>query len=191
MKKRITLEISLSFLFAMLAISIISIGAWLTQNTFELHSAEQTGANTINGFNPTVECRVVSTHTVEYVEIPVPEIKYINKVQIIPAQIRNFTSLDELELWLKEQEATATVYFQSPGDIIDCDDYAIEMQQKAVTDGYMMSFQIIKADTYNSHFLNSILPAGALHAINLVLIGNNAYYIEPQTGETAFVANLD
>jgi len=36
----------------------------------------------------------------------------------------------------------------------------------------------------------SISP-DTLHAINLVLIDNSVYYIEPQTGEIQFAAHLD
>lgn len=54
-----------------------------------------------------------------------------------------------------------------------------------------MSFQIIEPDKYNSLFESSQLPPDTLHAINLVLIGNTAYYIEPQTGETVLAAYLD
>jgi len=65
------------------------------------------------------------------------------------------------------------------------------LQRKALADGYVMSFQIIEPDKYNSIFESSKLPPNSLHAINLVLIGNSAYYIEPQTGEIVFAANLD
>ena len=141
-------------------------------------------------FSPTVKSRVIATHTVEYIEIPVIEVKNIEQVINVPIELREFTNLEELEQWLGEKENASVAYFQSSDTIIDCDDYAYQLQQEALVDGYVMSFQIVTPDTYNSLFVNK-LPLNTLHAINLVLIGNTAHYIEPQTGEIAFAANLD
>ena len=65
------------------------------------------------------------------------------------------------------------------------------MQHKALTDGYIMSFEVIGRSEYNALFKNKLSRSQSLHAINLVIIGNDAYYIEPQTDEVVFVANLD
>ena len=146
--------------------------------------------STNTSFSPTVESRVIATHTVEYVEIPVIEVKYVERVTSVPVKLRNFTDLEELKQWMEGRKNVTTVYFQAPDTIIDCDDYALELQQRALVDGYVMSFQIIEPDKYNSLFENK-LPPNTLHAINLVLIGNTAHYIEPQTGEIAFAAHLD
>ncbi|MDO8568238.1 MAG: hypothetical protein Q7R57_05930 [Dehalococcoidales bacterium] len=54
-----------------------------------------------------------------------------------------------------------------------------------------MSFQIIEPDKYNSLFEGAKIPLNTLHAINLAVIGNNVYYIEPQTGEVVLAAQLD
>ncbi|MFH1032656.1 MAG: hypothetical protein V1767_08870 [Chloroflexota bacterium] len=53
-----------------------------------------------------------------------------------------------------------------------------------------MSFQIVGFNEYNRLFSNQIKPF-VLHAINLVVIGSDAYYIEPQTGEVVLAAHLD
>ena len=170
-----------------LLLLVFCLGARFAQPTYGPQTAVDTSANI--GMSPTI--RVVETHTVEYIEKPVTEVKYIDRFKSVPVELRNFSSLEELKQWLKDRKNVTTVRFQSPDTNIDCDDYALEMQQKALTDGYTMSFQIIESDKYNSLFKSSKLPPNTLHAINLAVIANNAYYIEPQTDEIAFAAHLD
>jgi len=141
--------------------------------------------------SPHVECRVVETHTVQYVEKPVTVVEYVERVKSVPVELRDFNELEELKQWLEDKKNVTTVRFQSPDTVVDCDDYALEMQQKALADGYLISLEIIGPSEYNRFFKNSELPPDTLHAINLVIIGNDAYYIEPQTGEVVFVAHLD
>lgn len=166
------------------------IGARFAQSTYEPQTTVDTNTNINTAFGPTVESRVIATHTIEYVEKPVIEVKYVERVTSVPVELRNFTDLKELKQWIEGRNKVTTVRFQSAETLVDCDDYAYELQQEALADGYVMSFQIIEPDTYNSLFENK-LPPDTLHAINLVLIGNTAHYIEPQTGEIAFAANLD
>ena len=141
--------------------------------------------------SPTVECRVIETHTIEYVEKPVTEVKYVERVKRVPVELRNFSNLEELKQWLKDRKNVTTVRFQSTDTIVDCDDYALELQHKALADGYLISLEIIGPSEYNGIFKNSELPPNTLHAINLAIIGNSAYYIEPQTDEVVFAAYLD
>ena len=166
-------------------------GASFAQSTYEPQTIVDTNASINAGFGPTIESRVIATHTVEYVEKPVIEVKYVDRVTSVPVELRNFTDLEELKHWMESRKNVTTVRFQSADTIVDCDDYALELQQNALSDGYVMSFQIIEPDKYNSLFENSQMPQNTLHAINLILIGNGAYYIEPQTDEIVFVANLD
>ena len=74
---------------------------------------------------------------------------------------------------------TTTIYFQSSNDTVDCDDYAIALQQKALVDGYLISLEVIETSEYHGLFMNSELPPHSLHAINPAIIGNDAYYTEP------------
>lgn len=168
-----------------------SIGSNLAQAMDEPQAVTDTNTNVNASLSPSVECRVVATHTIEYIEKPVIEVKYIEQVESIPVELVNFAGLDELKLWLEERNNVTTIRFQLPDTIIDCDDYALELQNAALADGYMMSFQIIEPDKYNNLFKISRLPSDTLHAINLVLIDNAAYYVEPQTGETVLAAYLD
>jgi hypothetical protein len=191
MVKSVTVKTSMALIAIGLLASIIFVGARTTQNAITLQATEQPKVNEITRLSPTVESRVVAKHTVEYIEKPVAEIRYVERVQRLPVQIHNFTSLEDLERWMDAQKTTTTVHFQSPDKVLDCDDYALELQQKALADGYLISIELIGTGEYNSVFNNSELPANTLHAINLVIIGNGAYYIEPQTDEVVLAAHLD
>jgi len=156
----------------------------------------QTNANAYTGintsFNPTVQARVIETNTVQYVEKPVTVVKYVDRVQKAPLELRNFKDLAELQQWLKDVNTnTTTIYLERPGAAIDCDDFALALQRKALEGGFLMSFQIIEPGRYNSLFEGAKIPPNTLHAINLAIIGNNVYYIEPQTGEVVLAAQLD
>lgn len=168
-----------------------SAGAAIGQATPESQATTYTNTNLDNGFNPTVEARLIETHTVQYVEKPVVEVEYIERVKRVPAELRNFSDLEELKRWLEDRKNPTTVRFQSLDTIVDCDDYALELQHKALADGYIMSFEVIGESEYNALFKTPLPPTQSLHAINLVIIDNGAYYIEPQTDEIVFAAHLD
>ncbi len=179
--------------FVIIALSIpFGTGAAFGQSTPEPQTTTNTNTKLNVGFQPTVECRLVETHTVQYVEKPVTELKYVERVETVPVQLHTFSDLEELKQWLvRVNTNTATIYFKQPDTTVDCDDFALALQRKALADGYIMSFQIIEPNRYNGLFESGKMPPNTLHAINLVVIGNNAYYIEPQTGEIVFAAQLD
>ena len=139
-----------------------------------------------------INCRLVERHTVEYIEKPAAAASNTGEVQRLPARLRNFSDLGELEQWLVAVAATTTtVYFQTPEAPVDCDDYALAWQSRALADGYILSFAVISRSEYSAVFGRELPPGRGLHAINLAVIGNYAYYIEPQTGEIALAAQLD
>jgi len=175
----------LTALFAVAVLNIFfSIGVSIGQAAIE--------PQTITVTEPVVECQLIETHTVQYVEKLVTVVEYTERTQKIPAELRNFNDLKELEQWLVAVDTnTTTVYFQFPDAPVDCDDYALALQSKALMNGYILSFEIISRSEYKAVF-ESQLPSGqSLHAINLAIIGNGAYYIEPQTSEIGFAAHLD
>ena len=71
--------------------------------------------------------------------------------------------------------------------------HTAQFSEKLITDllGYIMSFEVIRSKEYNALFKQKRIPSGVIHAINSVILGNEIYYIEPQTREVAFVAYLD
>ncbi|UCD09511.1 MAG: hypothetical protein JSU79_02395 [Dehalococcoidales bacterium] len=140
---------------------------------------------------PTVEARLVETHTVEYVEEIVVEKEYVDVIRHVPVEFRNFTNRTELEQWLEKRNQLTSIRFKHKDTVIDCDDFAFELQQKALADGFIISFEIIGSGEYNELFSTQLPEGQALHAINLSIIGNDVYYIEPQTGEIVYAAYLD
>ncbi len=177
--------IALAVPFAIMALSILfGAGAAIGQSQQE--------PQTVTVTEPLVECQVVKRHTIQYVDRPVTVVEYVDRVEKIPMQLRNYQELEELKQWLvRVQTNTTTIYFGQPDVTVDCDDFALALQRKALEDGYMMSFQIIEPGKYNSLFESGKMPPSTLHAINLAIVGNSAYYIEPQTSEVVFAAQLD
>lgn len=111
--------------------------------------------------------------------------------------LREFASREELEDWVS-RNSTIHVSFDSKGTLdltrlkpdsqFDCDDYAREFQRKAARDGYYLSVQLVRdGKLFNRQVTNSY----ELHMGNLALIGNDVWYVEPQTGKITWVCNLD
>lgn len=134
--------------------------------------------------------------TIERAEYKPAESTVLNHLEN-PKLLRNFQNFDELERWLenvKIQDISSDAVAKETDQGItsfDCDDYALKLQEKALQDGYMISFEVIYSDEYGDLFKQGQIPDGAIHAINSVIIGNEIYYIEPANHEIAFVACLD
>ena len=169
--------------------SVALLGVFFSASADTGESVEDNPVNKIAW--STVESKLVARHTIEYIETPVTTIKYVDRVTAEPVQLRNFHDLKELKEWLSGSWTLLTLHLQSPDNAVDCDDYALALQQRALEDGFIMSFEIIAGDEYNALFGNPLPPGQSLHAINLAIIGNSAYYIEPQTGEIVFAVYLD
>ncbi len=174
----------LTALFAIAALSVYS-------SAFADITGSTGGRPTTLATVSTVESRLVARHTTEYIEKPVKTIEYVERVRSEPFELRNFYNSEELKLWLDNNAGSTTVHLQPPDSTVDCDDFALALQQKALRDGFIISFEIIEKNEYNALFENPLPSDQTLHAINLVIIGNSAYYIEPQTGEIAFAVFLD
>lgn len=144
---------------------------------------------------PSVEVKLVEVTRVKYIDEVVEEVaaepEYRDVIREVPAQFRNFHTLQELKQWMNRHNQVMAVRFGNDDTIIDCDDYAIELQMKALGDGYIVSFEIIGIAEYNGLFTTELPDSTALHAINLAIIENDVYYIEPQTGEIVIAASLD
>jgi len=142
--------------------------------------------------------KVIETVVYEPVETIVYELveNLVVKEIEVSRPLLQFEKLAELKQWLsnvKLIDIHFTVVNQAGNSVqkFDCDDYARRLQDKALQEGYIISFEVIRHVEYNSLFKEKKLPIGAIHAINSVIIGNDVYYIEPQTQEIVFVANLD
>ena len=99
--------------------------------------------------------------------------------------VQEFASLDELKVWLAVDDTNEYVYYFTGKDGVprvsdkyDCDDYAFDLQKRAIEAGYLISATIIQKN-------------GRPHMINLVAIGNDIFYIEPQTDKVWFHSHRD
>jgi len=103
----------------------------------------------------------------------------------VPQQFREFEDLAELTEWLKKNSLPIRLIAGEDGRIdlvnptstsqYDCDDYAEDLQRKALEQGYLMSQQlIIEGKIYGRKVSEYTEP----HMGNLTAIGNNIYYIE-------------
>lgn len=128
---------------------------------------------------------------VEYAPTAESELRAVGN----PGILRYFKELDELERWLENTEIPGNEPASREADQYitnyDCDDYALMLQEKALQDGYMMSFEIIHSGEYRDLFQRGQIPDDTIHAVNLVIIGNEVYYIEPVNHEIVLVACLD
>ncbi len=142
---------------------------------------------------PVTDVVIVEKEVVREVEVTKEvvkkEIEYRDIVKNVivekPIKQREFASLEELKKWLAEKSVTKSIFFfvtpdgtQASSNKYDCDDYALDLQKRALEDGYLMSASIIEKQ-------------GQQHMINLATIGNDVYYIEPQTDEVWFYCNRD
>jgi len=187
---RFTKVLGVLFILATLAL-VFCAGGYLGQATFEPKVIIDHEIHTIY--------RVIERVVYEPVERVVyePVERLVVKRIEIPKPLCHFQSLDELEGWLgniRVLDIRFDVVNEETGQRIkkfDCEDYAIRLQEKALRDGYIISFEVIRSAEYNVLFKQKRIPNGAIHAINSVILGNEVYYIEPQTQEIVFVAYLD
>lgn len=127
-----------------------------------------------------------------YQQVENPVVKEVE----VSRPLLHFENTNDFKQWLSNVnliEIGFSVIDQNNNNItkFDCDDYARSLQDKALQDGYIISFEVIRSAEYNSLFREKKIPVGAIHGINSAIIGNEVYYIEPQTKEIVFVANID
>jgi hypothetical protein len=114
-------------------------------------------------------------------EVPV----YIDKEVMVPRDFRVFDSAEELNEWLEAECLPVTLIAGSTGRIslssprttaeYDCDDYAEELQKKALAQGYLMSQQLV----YNGRLFGvKVSEYTGPHMGNLTMVGGDIYYVE-------------
>lgn len=130
---------------------------------------------------PQVETEyVVLPPEVIRVEVPVEVVKEVEVIREVPLKLREFDSLQEVEDWLADDDLNTRVVLKADAaGLINlkgaCDYIALELQRRALEQGYLMSTEIVqRGDT--------------LHMLNSVVVGNNIYYVEPQTDEVWLAA---
>jgi len=103
----------------------------------------------------------------------------------VTQEFREFKDLAELTEWLEENRLPIRIIAGEDGTIdlvnpkstsqYDCDDYAEDLQKRALEQGFLMSQQlIINGKIYGRKVSEYTEP----HMGNLTVIGNDIYYIE-------------
>ena len=176
-----------------LSLGLVFFGLFLHGSLFR--QAE----SSVNDFNLSYEQGFINGYRqgqIDHMESPgnihhadreaVREIEVIKEAAVDkPIELREFTSLEELERWLAEDDTDEYIHLVAGEDGVcrqsdkyDCDDYAFQLQRRAANSGFLMSVTIIEKQ-------------GEPHMINLTCIGNDIYYIEPQSDEVWFYCHKD
>lgn len=109
----------------------------------------------------------------------------IEKIVYEKYPVRNFKDLAEFAKWV--QDKMVRIWLIS-GEEADCDDYAEHLQSEALKEGYMVSCQVV----YNGMLgTRQVSDSPGLHMGNLVIIGNDIYWVEPQSSAFSIVKVCD
>jgi len=118
---------------------------------------------------------------IEQVEVPVA----------VPIELREFETTEELEGWLAENHIDEAIMLYASGKEFDCDDYTRRLIRDAKTDGYQLWFQVLPPDYRRPDTGERLTKNDEAHALCSAIIGNRLFFIEPQTDDYWFVAEVD
>lgn len=113
------------------------------------------------------EPQIIETQVIVYKDKEIP-VEAEKEAYIYTRDWRQWESLAQFTAWAEDK-----ITYLLEGD---CDDYAENLQLCALEDGYAVSCQMI----YNGKIQGfEVSPVKGSHMGNLVMIGNNIYYVEP------------
>ena len=119
--------------------------------------------------------------------------KIVEVVKEVPVKLRHFESVQELKDWLKQVPMRLHLKANSEG-VIElqgvCEDVAIDLQDRAIEDGYKMSIEALDRGQYHKWY-GEWLEKDRLHAINSVVIGNEFWFIDFLADKVWLGAYLD
>jgi hypothetical protein len=101
------------------------------------------------------------------VEVPAHTVEVVDRVEPVyvgTGELREFESKVHLRIWLNQTGINQREYIPTE---YDCEDFAIDLVKLALKDGYWMG----------------LVDSGE-HIYNFTMIGNNVYWIEPQSNMT-------
>lgn len=165
--------------------TVFCFGAYTGQKTFEPQVVTETQVVEVEKVVYKTLEKVVPVEKV--VEVPVEKVV----IKEVPLELRDFSSLEELDGWLFDTPKIIIFGGNAGNSLFDCDNFALGLQQEAINNGYLLNFENIEYKEYNSLFKKMKIKSSELHAINLAIIGNDVYYIEPQTDEVVWRGKLD
>ena len=98
----------------------------------------------------------------------------VTEVVEIPVELKEFSGEAHLAHWLAQRDSTIRIKSGTDFNSFDCDDYARQLVSQARRDGYDIGIEL-----------------DGNHILNNTIIGNDLYFIEPQTGEHWKETSLD
>ncbi|MFC1985501.1 hypothetical protein ACFLWC_00730 [Chloroflexota bacterium] len=131
------------------------------------------------------------------VEVPkLVEIETVVKVPVeveVPAQLNEFSSIEELEEWLEKNDVDHVLHGVGVLNLAqyDCEDYAQNLAKQAIKDGYYMWVQVLHHPYRRPDTGKILTKFNVAHTVCSAIIGNNWYYIEPQTDEYWLAVKVD
>ena len=131
--------------------------------------------------------QVIAETTYVAKPVPIEVVREVVRVEIVEVlrELRTFQDTGELEGWLEKNGVDHCLYLEEKTGLssYDCDDFARNLAKQAIEDGYYMWVQVLH-HPYRRRDNNQLLTRpGEAHAICSVFIGNDCYYVEPQTDE--------
>ena len=128
-------------------------------------------------------------------EKPVYIMKEIEVPVEIPVVLKDWDSLESLEEFLinDDTEKTVIIIADSEGKIIfdnQCEEYALQLRDRAMATGMYLSVAALHPKEYEKWYSKQAKP-NQYHAICIAVIGNELWYIEPQTDEHWLALYLD
>ncbi len=195
-KGKVIRALGIVFILVILAV-VFCAGKYLGQVTpepqvvitYEIHTVDKIAGEAAQGTVDSVVERVVYRpvgKVIERVVYEPVERTVLNHIEN-PKPLLHFQAIEELQRWLENIELVDISSEVVDKEInqgiksFDCDDYALKLQEKALRDGYMMSFEVIYSGEYSDLFKQGQIPDGTIHAINSVIIGNEVYYNQKPT----------
>ena len=123
---------------------------------------------------PTIE--VIETFVEKKVIEEVPVVQYVEVEKEVPAKLKQFESEEELIEWLHIDKTDESPYIRN---LFECENFARTLMRHTLENGHLMSFQVLK--NYTRPDTKEFIEGP--HAINSTIIGNDVYFIDPQTDE--------
>ena len=139
----------------------------------------------------------IDTHT-QYIERIVPQEIIVERdvervvvrevIMQVPREINEFKDLEELKEWAEVNSMSLVMGLHENWD---CDDYAEGMRERAMAQGYIMSICPVYLGKVFDKQVEPVRWNVPAHMGNITMIGNDIYYIEPQTGKVVWVLYRD
>ncbi len=136
----------------------------------------QTVTKYVNHYTERPIVEVVETVVEKKVIEKVPVIEYVEVEKEVPSELKQFESEEALIEWLHIDKTDELPYMK---DLFECENFARTLIRHSLEDGHHMSFQVLR--NYTRPDTNEFIRGP--HAINSTIIGNNIYFIDPQTDD--------